>query len=351
MPYDVEAIRKKLQKSMSSRFSDPDEFRPAKAEADKAAIKYRFFVLGPLQAGDKLKSGEVKQSMEQFFLQHGNHWIGDRPYPCPRIWDNSDCQICKRGFDELRDIPREDVETRRKIRDRYLSSSYYMVNIYFPNWKQNPEELRGKVKYYNAPKTVLDIWVATLMNDDKGDQEEALAHGIFFDETAAFLFQLEVTKQGKSNSYKTSKFVTSDGEPIPMVGKKGEPNEKGIAILLKNRLNLWDKIDTPDQEALDKAYRFLVEGDDEPETNSGGWDEDESTTKPEKKTQKPPKQSKKVEEDVDDTLPFDADDSGDDALSAETPIKEDKDSGGNDSGDDIESSEIDMLLSQLDEED
>ena len=45
------------------------------------------------------------------------------------------------------------------------------------------------------------------------------------------------------------------------------------------------------------------------------------------------------------------DDSGDDALSAETPIKEDKDSGGNDSGDDIESSEIDMLLSQLDEED
>ena len=48
MPYDVEAIRKRLKQSMGGKFNDPDQFRPDNAKSATEPLKYRFFILPPL---------------------------------------------------------------------------------------------------------------------------------------------------------------------------------------------------------------------------------------------------------------------------------------------------------------
>jgi len=346
MSYDVEAIRKKLKSQMGGKFADPDEFKPAKATSTTEAIKYRYFVLPPIQKGDVLKSGTAKETMDHFFLQHGNHWINMRPHPCPRSWDNSECEICQFGLDLLRE--EKDEDARKKIREIWLPSKYSMVNIYFTHWQGNPEELRGKVKYYNAPKTCLDIWTAALYRDDKGDEEEPEAHGVFYDEHAAFIFQLEVIKSGKQNSYKTSHFVTKDGEPVPMVGKKGEPNEKGIKALLRLRHNLFSKVEEPNPADIKKMFAFLSNADDQHE-ESGGFDKDETapTDEAEAGPVEDESEAGPVEESEAEAGP--TDDSSDD-LAGEAPVQEET-SDTEPAGDDVESEEISALLEQLDDED
>jgi len=388
MSYDVEAIRKKLKQSQAGKYTDPDEFKPDKAKDGTVAIKYRFFVLPPLQLGAKLKSGEVKKEMDQFFIQHGNHWVNDRPHACPRVWDGTDCPICQFGFDLLRD--EKDEEKRRSIIKQWMPTTYQAVNIYFPHWKNNPEELRGKVKWYNAPKTCFDHWTACLMREDAGDPEEPEAYGVFFDESSAFLYQLEVLKQGKQNSYKTSHFLANGGKGIPMVkNEDGSPNEKGLSTLLRLRHNLWDKLEEPDMTKIKKVYSVMVEGDDDDEAG-GGFDSDE-TKADSGKSDKSDKSSggkssgkssgksdKKKDEDDEDVVdhldpgpsddedaeapdlgPSDDDDNG--TLADESPIDdevpdiEDAKKSDNDGDDDSESggesSEIAALLNQLEDDD
>jgi len=370
MAYDVEAIRKKLKQSQAGKYTDPDEFKPAKAKDGTTAIRYRFFILPPLQLGFKLKSGEVLKDMEQFYIQHANHWVNDRPHPCPRVWSSEECPVCKFGFDMLKE--EKDEDKRRAIIKQWMPTTYQAVNIYFPHWKHNPEDLRGKVKWYNAPKTLFDHWTATLMKDDAGDPEEPEAHGVFFDESAAYLYQLEVLKQGKQNSYRTSHFLANGGIGQPMVkDEDGSLNEKGVATLLRLRHNLWDKLEEPDMAKIKKLYSVMVEGDDDDDDGGGGFDSDEtkSETKPTKtktktetKTEykKPPKDD---DEDVVDHIdPGPADDAPDpgpsdesSSLADEAPIDDtDSDSpepvaATADSGE--ESNEISALLSQLEDDD
>ncbi len=391
MPYDVEAIRKRLKQSMGGKFNDPDQFRPDNAKSATEPLKYRFFILPPLMKGDKLKSGIVEQTMDQFFIAHADHWIHNKPTPCPRVWDNSDCPICSEGFDLLKDETDED--TRRAIVKQWMPTTYYMVNIYFTKWEGNPEDLRGRVKFYNAPKTCFDIWTAALLRDDKGDEDEPQAHGVFFDENAAFLFQLESLKQGKNNSYKTSKFITTDGIPIPMIGKKGQPNESNIAKLLTLRHNLWDKIEVPTEEKIQRAFRIMSDGDDD-DDDDGGFDDDETVgddddkeakkdkgkskdkakkgkedkTKKDKPKEDKPKKDKPKDDEVvdddddaivdDDDLPDqkpvtddeDFDSPKDDAKS-DGDADEDDDDDADEDDDDVGSSEIDALLNQLEDDD
>lgn len=391
MPYDVEAIRKRLKQSMGGKFNDPDQFRPDNAKSATEPLKYRFFILPPLMKGDKLKSGIVEQTMDQFFIAHADHWIHNKPTPCPRVWDNSDCPICSEGFDLLKDETDED--TRRAIVKQWMPTTYYMVNIYFTKWEGNPEDLRGRVKFYNAPKTCFDIWIAALLRDDKGDEDEPQAHGVFFDENAAFLFQLESLKQGKNNSYKTSKFITTDGIPIPMIGKKGQPNESNIAKLLTLRHNLWDKIEVPTEEKIQRAFRIMSDGDDD-DDDDGGFDDDETVgddddkeakkdkgkskdkakkgkedkTKKDKPKEDKPKKDKPKDDEVvdddddaivdDDDLPDqkpvtddeDFDSPKDDAKS-DGDADEDDDDDADEDDDDVGSSEIDALLNQLEDDD
>jgi len=384
MAYDVEAIRKKLKQSQSGKFTDPDEFKPAKAKDDNKEIKYRFFVLPPLMNGDILKSGEVEKDMDQFFIAHANHWVNDRPHPCPRVWNGEECPICQFGFDLLKEN-KSDQDVRSKIIRTWMPTTYYATNIYFTNWKGNPEELRGKVKWYNAPKTCFDKWTAALLREDAGDPEEPEAHGVFFDENNGFLFQLEVSRQGRQNSYKTSKFLANGGEGQPMVkDSEGAANKKALSALLKLRHNLWSKLETPDPVKVKKLFSVMVDGDDEDE--SGGFDEDETATKDDaekkakaeakaeakakaakKKAEEKKKAETEAEEDddvdvVDQLEKAAADDEGD-SLADETPLEEEpeaEEAGKTDaeklaeeSGDDDEgeSDEIASLLEQLEDED
>jgi len=301
MPYDVAKIRQQLKKSMAGKFNDPDEFKPRKAESERDAIKYRFYVLPPLQAGDVLKIGQVQKSMEQFFVVHANHWISDKPHPCPRVWDNAtECDICNFGFELLKD--QKDEDARRKIIKTWMPTTYYMVNIFFTNSKINPEDLRGRVMFYNAPKTCFDHWIAALMRDDAGDEEEPQAYGVFFDENSAFLYQLEVLKQGKQNSYKTSKFIVPGDKKQPLarpmiVDAEGKPITDSIKKLLRLRHNLWSKIEVPDPAKIQKVFLMMTAGDDDADHADAGFDEDETkVTEPKAEKSKTEQKAEKPKE-------------------------------------------------------
>ena len=380
MSYNVDQIRKNLQKATGGRKNDPDEFRPGKAQNSRDAIKYRFFILPPLHENDTLKSGVVKKSMENFFIAHGQHWINERPHPCPRVWDGSDCTICSYGFDLLRECKEKNFskEKKEQIRKQWMPTTYFMVNILFTGWKNNPEELRGKIRYYNAPKTCMDKWEATILKDDKGDDEDPDAYGVFFDENAAFCFELAVLKEGITNSYKTSAFIKNQGIAVPMVRTpEGVANKKAIDSLLKSRVNLWDKIEVPDPRKIQSLANSMINGDDN-DTNAtaGGFDADENTeTKPENikkgtskaaekastvsdkqkssKSSQIQTEAKKTSEkassketaetsasDLDDEIPF-TDDTVETTENPNTTLES--------SDDDINGDDISELLSQLDE--
>lgn len=278
MPYDVEAIRKRIKENQNGKRADPDEFRPEKANSATEPRVYRFFILPPVELGEMVKGGPAKKGMDsQFYVTHGNHWVNDKPHPCPRVWDGTECPICSFGFDLLKDeeISKND-EKRRATVKMWMPNQQYMMNIFFPETKQNPEDLHNRVMFYNAPKTVLDICVSTLMRTDAGDPENPEAFGVFFDENNANLFELQILKQGKQNSYKTSKHLAT---PRAMIrNSDGSPNDKAIAKMLTQRHDLFSKIESPNMEKITRVFQGMVNGDDSGDDNKkpGGFDEDET---------------------------------------------------------------------------
>jgi len=336
MAYDVQAIRKKLQGSSRGRFNDPDMFKPEKAQDQIIPLKYRFFVLPPIMKGDTTNSGPAAKSMEQFFVTHGNHWVNDRPHPCPRIYSEGadECPICSFGFDLLRE--EQNQEKRRLILNQWMPQSYYMVNIYFPPVKTNPEDLRGKVKFYNASKTLFDQWTSCLLRDDAGDPEDPQAFGVFFDESAAFCYQLEVLKSGRNNSYKTSKFLPNGGEPVAIATAA-----KTINKILDSRIDLYSKIEEPDLDKIKQLANAMVNGDDD-----DGFDEDETSPKSSAKSAVAESTTNVNSDSLEDEVPFVVDDD-DDAVAGNSKTIAD------DSEDDSEDAnkEIEDLLGQLDEDD
>lgn len=359
MAYDVNAIRQSLKKTISGKFSDPDEFRPEKAKNSIDPIRYRFFILPPLKTGDQLKTGAVKQSMDNFFVRHGQHWVNERPHPCPRVYDGSECAICSYGFQLLQECKDKKYGDDRKnaILRQWMPSTYYMVNIFFTNWKGNPEDLRNKVKWYNAPKTCVDKWTSTLMRDDKGDEEDPDAFGIFFDENAAFCFELAVLKEGKSNSYKTSSFIKNNGVPVPMVKNADEtPNPKAIDLLLKSRSNLWEKVEVPEPAKIQRLASQMISGDDDdaPSLSSGGFDADETKepTAPAPKAVEP--KAKQVIARKPATV-VEEDDEAPSPARKEVPLQKAEPKRpvpaeqADDDSDDMGSEDIDALLKQLDD--
>lgn len=344
MAYDLNAIKKKLKEFGGSKL-DPDEFRPGKAKIGEK-LKYRFFILPGLLDGDKLKSGAVEKSMDLFFVNYGQHWIKNQPHACPRVYDNSECEICDFGLKLLRDKTLGDAE-RQKIRQDWLPNSNFVVNIYFPNIKTNPEELRGKVMYYKAPKTLFDIWTACINREEPeeiNDDEEFEPFGIFFDENASWMFELQVELNGKSNGYKTSKFVFgSDKKPVPIAkNEDGSANTKQIASILAQRINIWDRLEVPDRAKIRKLSQVLIHGDDEsdvPPKNSG-FDVDEEDEKPAKKAKEAEVKAKAkppIVEDEDDSPPPKT------KKSSPAPFIDETE-------DDDDSAELSSLLEQLDDD-
>lgn len=284
MPYDVEAIRKRLKETQTGKFNDPDEFRPEKAKSTTEPTNYRFYILPPVMEGDLVKGGHAKRSMDQFFVQHGAHWIHDKPYPCPRVCENNDCEICTFGFDLLRELKddKNAEEKRKAIVKQYMPTTHYVVNIFFTGHKCNPEDLRGTVKYFKAPKTCFDSWSGALMRDDAGDPERPKAHGVFFDEKHAYIFELAVLKSGKNNSYKTSDFLTTNVGPMIRL-ENGQPDMGALAKLLTMRHYLFDKLDKPDSKKISALAQAIIHGDtsatDGTGSGGGGFDVDENAQK------------------------------------------------------------------------
>lgn len=346
--YDINAIRAKLKQTMSGKFNDPDEFKPEKASSTTDPTKYRFFILPPLFKGDELKSGTVGKSMEQFFISHANHWIQDKPHACPRVWDGEHCKICQFGFDLLKeDKYRQDENARREVIRQYMPTQYNMVNIYFTNWKGNPEDLRGKVKFFNASKTLFDQWTSTLMKEDSGDPDDPQAYGVFFDENAGFVYELQVLKQGRQNSYKTSKFLANGGKPVPMIANNdGSANTEMLGKLLRLRHNLWDKIEAPDQSKITKIFNTIVHGDDA--DDDGGFDQSVQTES--KPAAKPAAKPEPKAEEPANTLADD--DVVTNSLADEAPLKDEpKPEAAAVTSDDGDDDDIDSLLSQLEDDD
>jgi len=241
----------------------------------------------------------------------------------------------------LRDKTLSDAD-RQQLRQDWLPGSSYAVNIFFPNWKNNPEELRGKVMYYKAPKTIFDKWVSCINRDAPdsdvdNEDDEPEAYGAFFDENASWLFELQIEMSGKSNSYKTSRFVVgADKKPIPIAkDETGAPNKKAIAAILASRVDIWSRLEVPNPAKIKTLTNNLLHGDDEPISAVGKLhveeeDEDEVPAQKAKAVSKP------VEKPVETQKP-----------KPKSAIVEEDDDEGSDM---IDSSDLDNLLGQLDDD-
>jgi hypothetical protein len=262
---------------------DPTEFRAPKIE-DGKTLKYRFYILPPLRVGDVCNDGKVKceREMELFAISNGAHYIDNKRLGCPRIIEDEECDICQYAFDLLQEIDGSTTEGKKRrseIGKQLLPGQYHLVNLYFPPVKVNPEELRGKVFWFNAPKTVVDIWLECLYRDDDGgDPEEPLPFGVFFDENNANQFQLEVVKDGQMNSYKRSKFI---GAPRPIVTDKNtkQADVKRIKEILAKRYNLWEKLPEINRDEIARVAAAL--SGKAPKAASGGFDQDEEAVEDE----------------------------------------------------------------------
>lgn len=262
--YKIDEIRKKL-KETTGKGQDPDMFRP-KPVNDDLTHKYYFYILPPYEKDATLKSGKATRGIDQFFVTHGTHWINNRPFECPYVNSKEECPFCKQGQKLLKG--KTDKEEKATIYRTWLPNVSYMVNIYFPKIKQNPEELQDRVMFYNAPKTIIDIWQACLMADDPNIEIDPQAYGIFFDEENAFLFELAANKNGKNNGYTKSKFLSNGGKPRPIAD-----SADAIQEILAKRHDLYSKIPSADAKTLAKMVDDIMHGD----TANSGFDSDETT--------------------------------------------------------------------------
>lgn len=371
--YDVQAIRDQVKKRLRKE-RDPSEFRPPKMEDGKVA-KFRFFILAPFQEGDQIAGGVADRSMELFFIENGAHFMENKRYGCPRVIEEKDCPICQYAFDCIRDIKNSNLDEDtikkqvEKIRSNLLPASYRMVNVYFPGGKIgscNPPELQDKVMWFNAPTTVFNIWWDTLdRTDDGGDETDLKPYGVFYDEEASYLFQLEIYKKGKGNSYEKSKFlVTQDFRTFPIVRTDtGAPDKAAISKIFSQRHNLFDKLPDINMKEINRLAHGLMTGDSS--SDNGGFDDQEKkpssntqnrtkteskstvdempvdddvpTTKP---TTKPKQESKPKEPDFDDDVPTTKPITK--AKQESKPVQKQKQE-----SDDDPDSEIDNLLSQM----
>lgn len=286
--YDLDAIRKKL-KEKSSRTRDPNEFVPKKAESTAESDKYRFYVLPPFKAGDEVVGGKASRDLESFVLQNGMHWVNKRPSACPRVLDESPCPMCDTGFALADGVT--DKKTRANIFKTWMPNVSYLMNIYFTNSQTNPEDLRGRVMWYAAPKTVYDIMHAAIFRDSYGDPEEPEGFGAFFDPKKPLLFGLNIKKAyGQSddnksyNDYKSSTFlVTVDKESGKVSYGQLAKSDEGVKLILANRTDLWTKVDQPDADKLAKLRDSLLHGAGGDGGNSGFQNETEEKPKTESK--------------------------------------------------------------------
>lgn len=283
---------KKMRERMSKEGKGLDPHMWKCPPATKEDLQYKFYVLPPVQKGDKVESGVASHDMDLWYVEVGTHWVDNQPTECPRVHDGDDCPICTLGFDLMRD--EQDPDRRKEIVRTYLPQTKYVVNIYFPDLQKTPEDLRDTVKWYQMPKTVFDIMKATFMLDnDGGDEHNPLAYGDFywtgiedFDDGSknpgAYMFLLIAERQGGFNNYKTSRFLPNTRGPI-IKNSDGSPNVEKIQEILDSRHDIFTKFQARDQDKLQQVVKKLT-GEDVMESSSG-FDTDETQSSPSEEPQ------------------------------------------------------------------
>lgn len=266
MAYDIAKIREALKKKLSSRKADPHQFQAPKAGKDDE-LKFRYFVLPGLMAGDPCYGGVASRDMDPyFFVKYGLHWVNNRPHTCPRITDEAECEMCQVGFDLLADMPKdqseENKEKRRQVSKVWLAQQCWAINIYFPPFETTPEPLRGKVMWTNSPQTCFNQYDAAINRDNGGDIADPVAFGIFYDPEAAYLYQLTVIKDGSNNGYKGSRFLANLGPQPIVMGKDGKPDKAGIKKVLDLRHDLYTKIDPANPAEIHRLTQMMLNGVD-----------------------------------------------------------------------------------------
>lgn len=244
--------------------TDTSRFTPPKS--DGTILVFQFFILPPLQKGDICTGGKASLTMELFYVPYGHHWVDGQLHVCPRIVSKGeeDCPMCQGGYDFLKESKarKASKEKMRAIGLQWLPQVANLVNIYFPAAQANPEELHGQVKYFMAPQTCFGHWRDCIDRLDAGDAEKPQAYGAFFDEFAAFLYELRIGKRGEWNEYSTSGFIAVDADgkraTRPVTTKRsGEPDMKAIQGILDQRHDLWLKQGTTDAARLERLVAEL----------------------------------------------------------------------------------------------
>lgn len=273
---DKAALLARTRKSMAERTQsggDPNEFRIPKAKSDEI-LEYYVAVLPGLMKGDTCNGGkECSADMPDglWYYENGSHFVNRKRYECPRLHDDEHCPLCQEGFDLMQDS--QDKDYKSKIAKEYLSRSNYAVNLYFLNHKKNPENLRGKVRWFNASKTIWSIWDNCINNDDPGDAEEPKPFGLFFEPyEETYIFKIIAAKKGEWNNYDQSKFLLTNGKgPLVALNKNKEPDDERIEAILAQRHYLPDVFAPRDIDALVKLR-------DAKQSHEGGRDGTEQIT-------------------------------------------------------------------------
>lgn len=248
-------VRKKMAAKSGGRQRDPNEFRPTQVGAGKE-MKWKFIVLPGLAAGEPCVGGKASKDMDLWMVPVGTHWINGKPSECPRVHDGEDCPMCTTGFELLRDT--EDQNQRRELIKLYMPRTAWAVNIYFPPFANNPEELRGKVMWYQLPKTAYDVMAKTLdRNASENSEEDPKAYGFFYLPDESYVFQLEAHHKGGYNEYTQSKFLAATRGPI-IKKADGTPDMEKIQEILNKRHDLFTKFAPRNAAALEKIVKQLV---------------------------------------------------------------------------------------------
>jgi len=293
----LEDARKKMNEKKSGR-RDAFEYRFPKADKDKT-YQLRLRVLPELTAGEPCEGGVAKEGMDNWYYQHGYHWVeGLGKVECPRIHDNEQCEICQIGFDLLNET--DDEEHKKTIKRKYLATQFGAVNAYFLDTDKNPEEVRGKTLWISFGKTIMDKLHECLSRDDAGDKDDPHAFGLFFDVTQGHTLLVEVKKKGEYNNYDQSKLLQK-GSPLAK-DKDGEADWEKIKEILDHRHDIPAKFAKRSKERVKEAIKRLTKGSSKKSSDSE-WEEDE--TKPDKdeeskeerpETTKPAKPAKEEKE-------------------------------------------------------
>ena len=268
----LKKLRERLVKKKGGFRRDPAEWRPPQVAMGEE-FKVKAYILPPLEKGDKCASGTAEVGMDGlFFTQVGDHWVNKKKFPCPRVYDNDDCAYCQLGFDLLSET--EQKSARSEISRAYLPRTQYVTNVYFPDVKTNPEELRGKVVFYAMPKTIFDKLEECIQLNNAGDDpDDPQPWGIFYETSDAYPLLIVINKKGDYNSYVDSKLLAS-------ARGKMASSQKKIDEVLAQRHDIptkYSERSVENRQALQGFVDALMNGASGGGQKSGsGFDADET---------------------------------------------------------------------------